>query len=236
MIIQGATKVIGVLAGKGGAGKSTVTVLLAHALKEAGYKVGILDSDICGSSIPLLLGDHADDVYTYCGAIGSRALPAQKNGIQVVSMAILNEDEGVPLIWDPEQVMIFTKQALENNEWDVDYLLIDFPPGSEVVNQTIIQYLENIQYLFVAQAQEVVRHDVLKSINLVKYFKGNILGMIENRATGDPREVIQDLVKETGVKLIDRIPELPLDGSMIQYAPILKEYPGFMDTIIAEVQ
>jgi Mrp family chromosome partitioning ATPase len=233
--IKGAENVIGVLSGKGGVGKSTTTVLLAHALKDAGYKVGIIDADISDSSIPLLLGQSDDDMYTYCMSIDSDAVPAVINDVHVVSMGILNDDESVPIIWEPEQIEIFTKHILENNIWDVDYLLIDFPPGSGTVNQTIIQNLEDIRYLFVTQAHEVDRLGVLKSINLVKHFDGNIIGIVENRVDGKGGLVMKKLTYETDVNVVGEIPELSLDGDVIDYDALFMKFPAFMNSVVLAV-
>lgn len=229
MKIQGAKNVIVVLSGKGGSGKSTITTLLARALQKGGLKVGVLDADITGSSIPLLMGDVDDTMMCYDAK--SNITPAMMGGVQVVSMALISVDESIPILWDALYTDEIMLQTIRDVEWDVDYLLIDLPPGSGSLNQTIIKDVEDAKYLFIAISQEIVRHDVLKSISMVRHFNGNIIGMVENFAGGE-NEVMFRIVDETGVKLVGRIPTLPLDGSKIEY-DLLED--GFMDDIIKAV-
>jgi len=229
MKINGAKRVIIVSSGKGGAGKSTITVLLAHALKNAGYSVGILDCDITGSSIPLLLGEVDED--TYCLTADSNIVPAKINGFQVMSMALLSTDESIPLLWESDYISHIISQTFSDIEWDVDILLFDVPPGSGIINRRIVNDVENARYVFVSISQEIVRHDVIKSINMIKYFGGDIIGMIENFAV-ENNDVIKKIENETGVHLIGKIPELPLTGDKIDYDSLNTE---FMDDIVKAV-
>lgn len=229
MKIQGAKNVIVVLSGKGGSGKSTITTLLARAMQKRGMKVGVLDADITGSSIPLLMGE-LDDIMM-CYDAKSNITPAMMGGVQVVSMALISVDESIPILWDAFYTDEIMLQTIRDVEWDVDYLLIDLPPGSGSLNQTIIKDVDDAKYLFIAISQEIVRHDVLKSISMVRHFDGNIIGMVENFANGE-NEVIFKIVDETGVKLVGRVPTLPLDGSKIEYGSLNN---GFMDDIIKAV-
>ena len=229
MKIKGAKNVIVVLSGKGGSGKSTITTLLARALQKNGYSAGVLDADVTGSSIPLLMGEV--DNIMMCYDAKSNITPAMMNGIQVVSMALINNDESVPIIWDSAYTDEIMLQTIRDVEWDADYLLIDLPPGSGSLNQTIIKEVEDAKYLFVAISQEIVRHDVLKSINMIKYFGGDIIGMVENFADGD-NKVISKIIGETGVNLVGRIPFIKLDGSEIKYDELDTD---FMDDIVKAV-
>lgn len=229
MKIKGAKNIIGIISGKGGSGKSTVTTLLARALQKEGLKVGVLDADITGSSIPLLMGET--DEIMMCYDAKSDITPAMMGGIQVVSMALISTDESVPIIWDSSYADEIMIQTINDVGWEVDYLLIDLPPGSGSLNQTIIRDVEDVRYLFVAISQEIVRHDVLKSISMVNHFGGDIIGMVENFADGG-NDVIFKIVDETSVKLVGRIPTLPLDGSMIRYDTLSGD---FMDSITKAV-
>ena len=229
MKIQGAKNVIVVLSGKGGSGKSTITTLLARAMQKGGMKVGVLDADITGSSIPLLMGE-LDDIMM-CYDAKSNITPAMMGGVQVVSMALISVDESIPILWDALYTDEIMLQTIRDVEWDVDYLLIDLPPGSGSLNQTIIKDVEDAKYLFIAISQEIVRHDVLKSISMVRHFDGDIIGMVENFANGE-NEIMFKIVDETGVKLVGRVPTLPLDGSKIEYGSFDN---GFMDNIIKAV-
>lgn len=229
MKIQGAMNILVVLSGKGGSGKSTITTLLARALQKKGYSVGILDADITGSSIPLLVGDLGTTMQCYDAK--SNITPAMMGGIQVASMSLLNNDESIPILWDAIYTDDIMTQILTDVEWAVDYLLIDLPPGSGSLNQTIIKNIEDAKYVFVAISQKVVMNDVIKSISMVKHFKGDIIGMIENFADGD-NEILFNVSDKTGVKLIGRIPTLPLDGDKIEYDELNND---FMSDIVKAV-
>jgi len=229
MKIKGAKNVISIISGKGGSGKSTITVLLARALQSNGYSIGVLDADMTGSSIPLLLGD-VDDIMM-CFDANSDITPAMMGGVQVVSMSLINNDESIPIIWDSaytDEIMI---QTIKGVRWDVDYLLIDLPPGSGSLNQTIIKDVEDTKYLFIAISQKVVMNDVIKSISMVNHFGKKIIGMVENFADGD-NELLFKIADETGVGLIGRVPTLPLDGDTILYDTLDN---GFMDDIVKAV-
>ena len=229
MKIRGAKNVIAIISGKGGSGKSTITTLLARALQKEGKKVGIIDADMTGSSIPLLMGKVDETMMCYDAK--SNITPAMMGGIQVVSMALISTDESVPIIWDAGYTDEMMLQTIRDVEWNVEYLLIDLPPGSGSLNQTIIKEVEDAKYLFIAISQEIVRHDVLKAISMVKYFEGDIIGMVENFADGD-NEVIFKISDETRVKLVGRIPTLPLTGDRIEYDTLNN---GFMDDIVKAV-
>lgn len=229
MKIKGATNVISIISGKGGSGKSTITVLLARALQKGGMKIGIIDADVTGSSIPLLMGDT--DSIMMCYDAKSDITPAMMGGIQVVSMSLLNDDESIPIIWDSAYTDEIMLQTIRDVKWNVDYLLIDLPPGSGSLNQTIIKNTEDAKYVFIAISQKVVMNDVIKSISMVKHFNGNIIGMIENFADGD-NELLFETADKTGVKLIGRVPTLPLDGDTIKYDTLDN---SFMDGIVKAV-
>lgn len=224
MKINGAKHVIAIISGKGGSGKSTIATLLAHALKEAGNTVGILDADITGSSIPLLLGNVDHEMY--CFSAKSNITPATIDEFQVVSMSLISTDESVPILWDANYTDEIMMQTIRDVEYDVDYLIIDLPPGTGSLNQTIIREVEDVKYLFVTKAEEIVRHDVVKSISMVEYFKGEIIGIIENFAK-DGKDVT-----DIGVKLIGRVPTLELDGDKINYDAL---ETSFMDEIVEGV-
>ena len=230
MKINGARNTIAVISGKGGSGKSTITVLMAHALKNAGYSVGILDADITGSSIPLLLGDV--DTEMYCLNSKSSITPATINGFKVVSMSLITTDESVPILWDASYTDGIMMQTIRDVKFDVDYLIIDLPPGTGSLNQTILKDVEDIRYIFVTKNEEIVRIDVLKSISMVKYFDGEIVGMIENFAEDFDRNIVDKTVVETDVKLIGKVPTLALDGSKIEYYHF---ETGFMKEIVEAV-
>jgi len=229
MKINGAKRIIVCSSGKGGVGKSTFTVLLAHAFRSVGKTVSILDADITGSSIPLLLGSVDNNMY--CNSIASGIVPADMNGFGVVSMALVNQDESAPILWESDYIAGIMSQILEDVTWNADILLIDVPPGSGTINRMIVQDVDNAEYLFITKSEEVVRHDVIKFINMVKYYGGDIVGIIENFAT-DNTAVTQKMMDEADVCLIGRVPVLELSGSMIMYDDM---DTGFMDDIVEAI-
>ena len=227
--IKGAKNTIVVLSGKGGSGKSTITTLLARALQKGGLKIGVLDADVTGSSIPLLMGEVDEIMMCYDAA--SNITPAMMGGIQVVSMSLINNDESVPIIWDSAYTDEIMLQTIRDVEWDVDTLLIDLPPGSGSLNQTVIKEVEDAKYLFVAISQKVVMNDVMKSISMIKYFEGDIIGMVENFADGN-NDLLFEISDRMGVKVVGRVPTLPIDGDKIEYDKLNTD---FMDDVIKAV-
>lgn len=168
-----------VLSGKGGVGKSTISANLAQLLSEKGKKVGILDSDIHGPSIPKILGLEEER------AMGSQKgmLPVKtKDGLKVMSMAYLIPDKDSPVIWRGPMKMGALRQLLGGVLWeDLDYLIIDLPPGTGDEPLSIAQLIPDITgVVIVTTPQDVALVSVRKSINFVKKMNLKILGIVEN--------------------------------------------------------
>ena len=170
-------KVIGVVSGKGGVGKSFVTASLACAMKQAGYKVGIMDADITGPSIPKMLGVHGQVVGTEEGMIPLEA----ENGIKVMSVNLLLDNEEDPVIWRGPVIAGVVKQFWNETVWgDVDYLFVDMPPGTGDVPLTVFQSLPVDGIITVSSPQELVSMVVEKSVNMAQMMNIPILGLVEN--------------------------------------------------------
>lgn len=171
-------RVIGVMSGKGGVGKSTVSAMLATELVEMGYKVGIMDADITGPSIPRLLGVHTERL----GQNELGVLPAKaKNGISVVSLNLLIEDEQQPVIWRGPMIANTVKQFWEDVYWgELDYLIIDLPPGTGDVALTAMQSIPISGMLIVSVPQDMVSMIVAKAVNMVKQLNIKNIGLIQN--------------------------------------------------------
>ena len=170
-------KVIGVVSGKGGVGKSFVTASLACAMKQAGYKVGIMDADITGPSIPKMLGVHGQVVGTEEGMIPLEA----ENGIKVMSVNLLLDNEEDPVIWRGPVIASAVKQFWEEVDWgDVDCMFVDCPPGTGDVPLTIFQSLPVDGIVVVASPQELVSMIVAKAVNMAEMMKVPMLGIVEN--------------------------------------------------------
>jgi len=167
-----------VASGKGGVGKSTVTVNLARALSNKGYKVGILDADITGPNIPKLLG--VDDQPLYQGELGIE--PVDANGIKVISMAFVLSDKSSAVVWRGPMKMVAIRQFLTDVNWgDLDFMIIDLPPGTSDEPLSVVQLIPDLTgAVIVTTPQEVALLDSRKAVNMVKGMNVPVLGIIEN--------------------------------------------------------
>lgn len=172
-------KIIGVMSGKGGVGKSTVSALIARNLAKQGYKVGVLDADITGPSIPRLLG--VKDAKAM-GAPNNCIYPVQSaDGIKVMSLNLLLEDENQPVIWRGAMISNTVKQFYTDVIWgELDYLLIDMPPGTGDVALTVMQSIPINGIVMVSVPQDMVSMIVAKAVNMVKKLDIEIIGLVEN--------------------------------------------------------
>ena len=171
--------VIGVASGKGGVGKSFVTAALAHKLSKDGLRVGIMDADITGPSIPRAFG--------LTGMLltdGDNIIPAEtEGGIKAVSLNLLLEDESSPVIWRGPVISGLVRQFWTDVNWGaLDVLLIDMPPGTGDVPLTIFQSLPIDGLILVSTPQELVSMIVSKASNMASMMNVNILGLVENMA------------------------------------------------------
>ena len=169
--------VIGVVSGKGGVGKSFVTSSLANMMAAAGYKVGILDADITGPSIPKMYGLHGPAPADERGAFPIEA----ENGVKVMSINLLLEDEEQPVIWRGPVIAGTVKQFWTDIIWgEIDYLFVDMPPGTGDVPLTVFQSLPVEGIVIVTSPQELVQMIVKKAYNMAGMMDIPVLGVIEN--------------------------------------------------------
>lgn len=171
-------KVIGVVSGKGGVGKSMTTSLMACGMNRAGYKVGVLDADITGPSIPKGFGLHEQLFGTAEGLI----VPAATvHGIEVVSINLLLDNETTPVLWRGPVLGNVIKQFWSETLWqNIDYMFVDMPPGTGDVPLTVFQSLPLDGIIIVASPQELVGMIVEKAVNMAKMMNVPILGLVEN--------------------------------------------------------
>ena len=169
--------VIGVISGKGGVGKSLVTAELAVKLNRAGYKVGILDADITGPSIPKVFGIHEAAIGTDVGIY-----PAEtESGIKIMSVNLLLEHEEDPVIWRGPVIAGVVKQFWNEVLWgDLDYLLVDMPPGTGDVPLTVFQSLPVDGVVIVTSPQDLVELIVKKAYNMAKMMNVKVIGLVQN--------------------------------------------------------
>lgn len=211
-------KVIAVVSGKGGVGKSMVTSELAVTLHRQGYKVGIMDADITGPSIPKAFGVK-DALACEQGLIpGSSA-----GGIQVMSLNLLMEDETAPVIWRGPIIAGTVKQFWTDVIWeDLDFLLIDMPPGTGDVPLTVFQSIPLDGIVIVTSPQELVSMIVEKAVNMASAMKIPVLGIIENmsyvlcpdcgrviRVFGESH--VEEVADKHGLEVLEQI---PLDAAL----------------------
>ncbi len=173
--IPGVKNSIAITSGKGGVGKSTVSVNLAVSLSMSGAKVGICDCDIYGPNVPMMMGVDGRP-YTD----GKKIIPLEKHGVKVMSIDFL-VDKNAPLIWRGPMLHGIIRQFLYDVDWgELDYLILDLPPGTGDAQLTIAQSLPLMGGIVVSTPQEVSLHDVRKAIMMFKKLNVPIIGIIEN--------------------------------------------------------
>ncbi|MBQ9764582.1 MAG: Mrp/NBP35 family ATP-binding protein [Lachnospiraceae bacterium] len=171
-------KVIGVVSGKGGVGKSFVTASLATALSKQGYKVGIMDADITGPSIPKMFGVHGS---VEASELGIHPAVTDKNGIKMISVNLMLEDEEAPVIWRGPVIAGVVKQFWKEVVWEeLDYLLVDMPPGTGDVPLTVFQSIPVDGIVIVTSPQDLVKLIVKKAYNMAVKMNIPVLGLVEN--------------------------------------------------------
>ncbi len=170
-------KVIGIVSGKGGVGKSLITSLLAVELQRRGYRVGILDGDITGPSIPKIFG-----LKNRAQATKGEIIPLEtKTGIKVISINLLLEDEKLPVVWRGPMIANVVKQFWSDVVWgELDFLLVDMPPGTGDVPLTVFQSLPVDGIVIATSPQELVSMIVAKAVRMAEKMSIPILGIVEN--------------------------------------------------------
>ena len=207
-------KVIAVVSGKGGVGKSTVTSMLAVAMARKGYRVGVLDADITGPSAPTAFG-----VNECQGANEDGLYPAlSRTGIQVMSINLLLDDPNSPVVWRGPVIAGAVKQFWTDVIWeDVDYMFVDMPPGTGDVPLTVFQSLPVDGIVIVTSPQDLVSMIVSKAVNMANMMHIPVLGFVENYAYLEcpdcgrkinvfGKSHLEDVAKEFGLPILARLP------------------------------
>ena len=225
--------VIAVVSGKGGVGKSTVTSMLAVELSRRGHKVGILDADITGPSIPTAFHIHGRPTACEEGMIP----PRSEGGVDVMSINLLLEHETDPVIWRGPILAGVVKQFWSDVVWkDVDYMLVDMPPGTGDVPLTVFQSLPIDGVVVVTSPQELVGMIVRKAVNMAGMMNIPVLGLVENysflRCPDCGKEIpvfgkskIDAVAAELGVPVLCKLPMDPLlaeamDEGLLEHAKV----------------
>jgi ATP-binding protein involved in chromosome partitioning len=219
-ILPGVKNIIGVSSGKGGVGKSTVAANLAVALAARGYKVGLLDADIFGPSMPKMFGVEDEQIYMVSKEGRDWIEPMERYGVKMLSIGFLVDKEK-PVLWRGGMASNALKQLITDAWWgDLDYFLIDMPPGTSDIHLTLVQTLPITGVVVVSTPQEVALADARKGIAMFTDSKVNvpILGLVENMAWFTPAQHPDEkyyifgeggavrLAEKEGVHLLARIP------------------------------
>ena len=217
-------KVIGVISGKGGVGKSLVTASLARMMREKGYNVGILDADITGPSIPKMYGVHNKAQGSDQGIYPEIA----KDGTRIMSINLLLEAEDMPVIWRGPVIAGVVKQFWTDVIWDdIDYLFVDMPPGTGDVPLTVFQSLPVDGVVIVTSPQDLVQMIVKKAYNMADQMNIPVLGIVENYSyvkcpdCGKELKVfgeshIEEIAAELGVPVMGKMPIDPAIAEAIE--------------------
>lgn len=221
------SSIVAVMSGKGGVGKSTVTVMLAKALAHAGYKTGILDADITGPSIPRLMALENEQAYANKDQM---VLPVVNDeGIEMMSLNYMLEDENDPVIWRGPIITNVLKQFYSDVLWgDLDVLLIDMPPGTGDVALTILQEFPVNGVVMVSTPQPMVSMIVTKAIRMCQKMNIPVLGVVENMAFlncpycnqrtnfYEPAE-LEEFSRNSGTRIYQTLPMLDLLRNVNKY-------------------
>src|SRR5246127_815494 len=177
--IAGVKNLVAVASGKGGVGKTTVAVNLALALVRLGHKVGLIDADVYGPNVPIMLGTNQEPLAT----ADRRIIPIEISGLKMISMGLLNPGDK-PMIWRGPMLHGVITQFLRSCEWgQLDYLIIDLPPGTGAVQLTLIQTVAISGAVVVTTPSTVALADVRKAIEMFRQVNVEVLGVVENMST-----------------------------------------------------
>ena len=210
-------KVIGVVSGKGGVGKSMVTSLMASAMNRRKYRTGVLDADITGPSIPKMFGVHEKAVGN---EIGFYPVSSGK-GIGLMSVNLLLENENDPVLWRGPIIAGAVKQFWTDVIWgDIDFMFVDMPPGTGDVPLTVFQSLPIDGIIIVTSPQELVSMIVSKAVKMAELMNVPILGIVENMSyfecpdCGKKHSIygeshVEQIAAEYGIKVISKLPVDP---------------------------
>ena len=235
--------VIGVVSGKGGVGKSFVTSSLAVQMAKAGYKVGILDADITGPSIPKMFGAHGQLVGDEKGMYPYET----KEGIKIVSINLLMEDEEAPVVWRGPVIAGAVKQFWNEAVWgDVDYMFVDLPPGTGDVPLTVFQSLPVDGIIVVTSPQDLVSMIVSKAVHMAEMMSIPVLGLIENYSWyqcpdcgarhaifGESR--LEEVARELGLPILARLPIDPALAAACDAGKVEGAERNYLEEVAAQL-
>ena len=218
--LPGVKNIIGVSSGKGGVGKSTIASNLAVAMAQQGCRVGLLDADIFGPSIPKMFGVEDEQLYMHEVDGEKLIIPAEKYGVKILSIGFLVDKEKA-VLWRGAMASSALKQLISEGDWgELDYFIIDLPPGTSDIHLTLVQTLDVTGAIVVTTPQEVALADARKGISMFTGEQVNVpvLGIVENMSWFTPanhpteqyyifgRDGGKNLAEQLGVTLLGQIP------------------------------
>lgn len=237
-------KVIGIVSGKGGVGKSLVTCMLASKCAATGLKVGVLDADVTGPSVPKSFG------------VNSRAMQDDEcllptitdNGVKIMSINLLLEDVNSPVVWRGPVISGVIEQFWSDVRWgELDYLFVDMPPGTGDVALTVFQSLPVDGIVIVSTPQDLVKMIVNKAVNMAKMMNVPVLGLVENMSYykcpdcgkkisifGDSQ--IDETAEELGVPVIAKLPVNPQINKLVDAGKISEVECSELDEFISALK
>ena len=218
-MLPGVKNIIAVSSGKGGVGKSTIAVNLAVALASKGYEVGLLDADIFGPSVPKMFGEEDYRPEVKREDENDILLPLVKYGVKILSIGFF-VDPAEAVVWRGPMASNFLKQLITRGEWgDLDFLLVDLPPGTSDIHLTLVQEVPVTGAIVVSTPQEVALADAIKAISMFRSEKINVpvLGLVENMSWFTPAELPQNryyIFGRDGCKNLSEKMDVPLLGQI----------------------
>lgn len=239
-------KVIGVVSGKGGVGKSLVTSLMACRMRAENFRVGILDADITGPSIPKAFGVHEQIRVTPDGRL---LVPAETaTGIQIISSNMILDHETDPVIWRGPVIAGAVKQFWSETYWEnIDYMFVDMPPGTGDVPLTVFQSLPVDGIIIVTSPQELVSMIVTKAVNMAKKMNIPIVGLVENMSylecpdCGKKISVfgeshVEEVAKENEIPVLAKIPIRPEITKSVDEGTVEYVKAEFLDAAVEAIK
>ena len=213
LLVPGVKNIIAVASGKGGVGKSTISVNLAVALAKAGASVGLLDADITGPNIPMMLGIDGQPT----ASENNKIVPLERHGVKAISIQFF-VPEGQPIVWRGPLIGGAISQFLRDVEWgELDYLVVDLPPGTSDAQLTLAQAVPISGTVLVTTPQEVALSDVAKALSMLRRLNVPIIGLVENMSAfvcphcGDSTEIFghgggERFAEKHGIEFLGKVP------------------------------